>query len=527
MRARRPVRQVAYTMSDDTRIEDRDPVSNAGPPGSMKRKLAAGAGWMTGLQLASKVIEVGFIAVLARILYPHDFGVIAGATIFIQLASLLVEVGIGATIVQIPGLTRDDIRIGGTLVFLNGIGYFLLAQLLAPLAGSFLNIDGVTEVIRVLALVFVIQSFGIVPENILVRQLDARRVMIAQLLARVVGTGGIGILLAWLGWGYWALVAATLAEVAFKAVWLVAIVRPPMRPLLTKAGAKRLMGRGAGFSIAKIINFFALRANNMVVGRTMDAAALGLYSRAFNLMSVPSDLYSRIAERLVFPAMAQVQDDPVRLRAAFLRGTELTSAIGMPMSALLAVLAPEVIEVILGPRWGAVIGPFAILCSATYFRLGAKIGGSLQRAKAATRPMITNQIVYVVMVVGGALIAYPYGINAVALAGSIAVVAFYIVVNFNACRIAKVTFRDFVASHMNGVLLAILCTVCVWPVVALLRHQQAPVLVTLSVTGAVLLVVALVLFWRRPRWLLGDFLVSLMDGAVRSLGRIRRRGALS
>lgn len=514
-------------MSDDSRIEDRDPVSSAGPPGSMKRKLAAGAGWMTGLQLASKVIEVGFIAVLARILFPHDFGVIAGATIFIQLASLLVEVGIGATIVQIPGLTRDDIRIAGTLVFLNGIGYFLLAQLLAPLAGQFLNIDGVTGVIRVLALVFVIQSFGIVPENLLVRRLDARRVMIAQLLARIVGTGGIGILLAWLGWGYWALVAATLAETGFKAAWLVAIVRPPMRPLLTRAGAKRLMGRGAGFSAAKIINFFALRANNMVVGRTMDAAALGIYSRAFNLMSVPSDLYSRIAERLVFPAMAQVQDDPVRLRAAFLRGTELTSAIGMPMSALLAILAPEVIDVILGGRWGAVIGPFAILCSATYFRLGSKIGGSLQRAKAATGAMVTNQIVYAAMVIGGALIAYPYGIDAVATSASIAVIASYVIINFNACCIAGVTFGAFVASHRHGVLLSIVCTICILPVVLVLRHAGAPTLVVLSVSGAVLLSLGLVVVWRRSRWLLGDFLLSLIDGAVRSLGRIRRRGVVS
>ena len=89
-------------MSDDSRIEDRDPVARAGPPGSMKRTLAAGAGWTTALQLTSKAIELGFTAVLARILFPHDFGVIAGATIFIELALLLAEVGIGATICASP-----------------------------------------------------------------------------------------------------------------------------------------------------------------------------------------------------------------------------------------------------------------------------------------------------------------------------------------------------------------------------------------------------------------------------------------
>lgn len=410
----------------------------------MKRKLAVGAGWMTVLQLSSKVVGVGFIAVLARILFPDDFGVIAGAAIFIQLASLLVEVGIGATIVQIPDLTRADLRVGGTIVFLNGIGYFLLAQLLAPFAGDFMGIAGVEPVIRVLALVFIIQSFGIVSENVLVRDLEVRRVMIARLMARMIGTGVIGIALAWAGWGYWALVVATLAETTVKALWLVLLVLPPIRPLLTRASAARLMRRGAGFSLSKVINFFALRADNAIVERTMDAAALRLYSRAYNLMNVPADLYSRIAERIVFSAMAKVQDDPARLRSAFLRGLELTAIFGLPISALLALLAPEVILLILGPRWVAVIVPFAVLCSVTYLRLGTKISGSLQRAKAATGAMISNQIVYAGMVIGGCLLAYPYGIVAVAGAVSLAVAAFYLIVNYNACRLAGVGFGDFV-----------------------------------------------------------------------------------
>lgn len=314
---------------------------------------------MTALQLASKVIEVGFAAVVARILFSADFGVIAGATIFIQFALLLVEIGIGATIVQLPGLTNNDVRTAGTLVAINAIAYFLLAQLIAPFAGSFMGITGVTEVLRVLALIFLIQAIGIVSENILVRRLEVRRVSIIQLMSRVIGTGGIGIALACFGWGYWALVAATLAGAGIKAVWLLVLVRPPMRPLLTRNGASRLLRRGAGFSISRVLNFFALQADNVMVGRTKDAAALGYYSCAYNLMSVPSDLYSRIAERLTFPAMAQVQDDPPRLRHAFLRGFELTALIGLPISALLALLAPDIVTFILGPRWGAVIAPFA------------------------------------------------------------------------------------------------------------------------------------------------------------------------
>lgn len=513
-------------MVDVSRVEDDDPVEAAGPPGSMKRTLAVGAAWMTALQLLSKVIEVGFAAVLARILFPADFGVIAGATIFIQFASLLVEIGIGATIVQLPGLTNNDIRTASTLVVINAFGYFLLTQLIAPFAGGFMGINGVTEVLRVLALVFLIQSVGIVSENILVRRLEVRRVMVAQLMSRVIGTGGIGVALAWAGWGYWSLVAATLAETAIKAAWMVVMVRPPMRPLLTRAGTSRLLRRGAGFSISRVLNFFALRADNVMVGRTMDAAALGYYSRAYNLMSVPSDLYSRIAERLIFPAMAQVQDDPRRLRHAFLRGLELTALIGLPISALLALLAPEVVMFILGPRWGAVIAPFGVLSAVTYLRVGGKVGGSLQRAKAATGPMITNQLVYAGCVVGGCLIAYPYGLVAVALAVSIAVAIFYIVVNYNACRLAGVDLRTFLHAHAHGALLALACTLVAAPVTLPMRAAGASAVATLTTTGAAMAVLGVLLAWLRPRWLLGDFVLELIDDAQRNMTRRRARTGL-
>ncbi|MBB5699307.1 lipopolysaccharide biosynthesis protein [Sphingomonas yantingensis] len=515
-------------MTDDSRIDTDDAVFPRRPAGSMKRQLAIGAGWMTGLQLLSKVIEIGFIAVLARILFPADFGVIAGAAIFIQLASLLVEVGIGATIVQIPNLTRTDLRIGGTIVVLNGVGYFTLAQVLAPFAGDFMGIPGTEPVIRVLALVFIIQSFGIVSENVLVRDLEVRRVMVAQLMSRVIGTGVIGIALAWAGLGYWALVVATLAETSIKATWLVLLVRPPMRPLLTRPGAARLMRRGAGFSLAKVINFFALRADNAIVGRTMDAAALGLYSRAYNLMNVPADLYSRIAERIVFPAMAKVQDDPVRLRSAFLRGLELTAVFGLPISALLALLAPEVILFILGPRWVEVIVPFAVLCSVTYLRLGTKVSGSLQRAKAATGAMITNQIVYAGMVIGGCLIAYPHGIVAVATAVSIAVVAFYLIVNYNACRLAGVGLRDFARVHGHGALLALACTLAAAPVVFGMRAAGGlPPIAILGASGAAIAVLGVILIVWRPRWLLGAFVIELLGDAGRATDRFRKRKARS
>lgn len=498
-----------------------DESANRNPPPSLGRQVAVGAGWMTGIQLLSKIIEVAFIAVLARLLTPADFGVIAGAMIFVQFASMLVEIGIGATLVQLPDISRDDVRVAGTLVFLNGLSYCLITQIFAPTAGWFIQIPEVVPVLRVLALIFVFQAFGIIAESLMLRKIMVKQVMLAQLCSRVIGTGVIGLTLAWVGIGYWALVIATLAETAIKATLLTVIERPPLVPMFSKPIAHKLLRKSSGFSASKVINFVALKADNAIVGRTMDAASLGLYSRAYNLMSIPADLYGRIAERVIFPALAQVQNDEVRLRSAFLRGLELTAVIGMPLSALLTILAPEIIQFVLGPKWADVIIPFAILSAASYFRLGAKISGSVQRAKGATRSMVINQVVYAALVVGGCLATYRFGIVALSKAVATSVIIAYIVINVNACRLVKTTTSSFAKAHVPGLILSASITLVAYPVALVARTYTSQSLVILGLVGLAVGTLVIGMLLLHPSWLIGETAARMAEVGLTKLRKYR------
>lgn len=494
--------------------------SKAGP---LRGQLMTAAGAMTALQLASKFIEVGFSAVLARILEPADFGVIAGAMIFISFASMLVEIGIGATIVQLPDLSNVDIRVAGTLVLINAIVYCVISIAVAPLIAIFIDIPAVGPVLRVLSFIFLLQALGIVSENLLVRAMKAPRVMMTQLAARFLGTGGVGIGMAVTGWGYWSLVGATLAETAIKAASLFIMVRPPTKPLFSRSHARRLMRRSSGFSASKLLNFVAMQADNAIVGHTMSAAALGIYTRAYNLMGLPADLYSRIAERLLFPALASMQKDAVRLRRAFLRSLELTAVIGMPMSLILALLAPEIIRFILGAKWEAVIVPFMILSTVSYFRLGTRVSSSVQRAKGAIGPMIFNQVVYAAMVVGGCLLTYPYGIVALSAAVSIGVLVFYFVVNFNACRLVGVKLTEFLQAHVPSVIISAMLGTVLVPVTIALRSYYLPPFVFLALEGVTIGLFAVILFITKPRVIVGSAAGEIIDDLHRALRRARAR----
>lgn len=487
----------------------------------MKQALFAGAGAVFGFQTGQRLAELAFTAVLARLLVPADFGLVAAALLFVQFAQLLAELGVGATIVQAPELSEGEVRTAHTIVWANAFLYAGAAALLAPAAAAAMAMPELADVLRVLGLVFLAQAAGIVPESLLLRRMAAARVSAVRFAAKCVGAGAVGVGLALAGWGVWALVAAALAEAATAALVLLAIERPPLRPRFARSEAARLLRRGSGFSLSRLLNYLALRGDNAIVGRGLDAAALGIYSRAFTLMNLPADLYASVAERLIFPALARVQHDRERLRRAYLGGTSLTALVGLPLSALLFLLAPEIVALLLGPRWEAVVAPFAILAGATYCRLGMKISGSAQRAQGAIRQMIRTQGLYAVLVLGGALAALGGGVNGVATAVAVATALAYAVITVACCRSLGVGWIAWARAHREGLALGLVTAGIAAPALWAARTAEWPAVATLALVGAAMTALAAVLVLARPRALLDETALEGVD-LLRSRLGLRR-----
>jgi O-antigen/teichoic acid export membrane protein len=492
------------------------------PVDGLKRKVTRGAAWTSGLYLASKAGELVFTAILARLLAPTEFGVVAAAMVFIQFAKLFVEIGIGATIVQLPELTRTHVRSASTLVALNALLFFGVAQATAPLIAGLFAIPHVEGVLRLLAFIFLLQAIGIVPENLLVRRLQAPLVMVVEIFAKLIGFGGVGALCAFNGLGYWSLAIAALSEALIKAVTLAILVRPPIMPTLHGPSVRALLSKGSGFSVSRVLNFFALYGDKVIAGRFLGAAGLGIYGRAYHLMSVPADLYGRVAERLMFPALAACQDNEARLRYAFLSATSLTATLGLPLSAVLVLLAPEIVSFLLGSQWAAVIPPFMVLAVASYFRLGAKTSGSLLRATGSLRSLVLIQALYAAMVIGGGLIAVQHGIIALGVAMSASAGVFYILITAFACARTKISATAIVAAHLHGVLLAVLMGAAVAGLVFAMRAAGAPDFVILAAVGALMIAIAALLVATSPTWLLGKAVAGLAADVRRSVIRVVR-----
>ena len=495
------------------------------PVDGLKRKVTRGVAWTTSLHVVSKAVELVFTATLARLLAPTEFGIVAAALVFITFAKLFVEIGVGATIVQLPNLSRNDVRTGGTIVMLSAALFFVATQLAAPAAAALFGIAEVEGVLRLLAFIFLLQAVGVIPENLLLRRLKAPRVMIVETASRLIGYGAIGALCAWYGLGYWSLAIGALAEVAIKAVTLALAVRAPMAPMLYGPSLRRLLSMGASFSLSRILNYIATSADKVIAGRYLGAAALGLYGRAYHLMSVPADLYGRVGDRLVFPAMAACQHDAGRLRRAFLSGTSIAATLGVPMTIALVLLAPELITFLLGQAWIGVIAPLMVLGAASYFRLGARVGGSLLRATGSLRSLVWTQAGYASAILTGCILAAPYGVNAIAAVVSVTAGAVFLAISALACQRAQASLRTFIAAHVHGMLLGLLTATVLGALVFTLRALHAPDYAILFAAGFAMVAGGALLIARPQRWLIGEPAVELAeDFRARVDARLSRLG---
>ncbi len=462
-----------------------------------------GAVVSSGIQVFSIVADLIVMAVMARLLDPVDYGIFAAGMLFIAICDLLREIGIGVTIIQMPKLSVNDQRTAFTLVLMVALLAFGASQLGAGLFADFMGMTELENVIKVLAFGVLIQAFGNISQGLLLRDMRVVHITIIEFVTRLVSSLLVGIGLALAGFGYWSLVAASLTEMLLRSIALVVLAKPPLKPQLERDSARRLLGRGSGFALSRIIAFVSQKADVTIIGRYQDAASLGIYSRAIKLMNLPTTLYGKVADRVVFPAMAKVQDEPARLKSAYLRGTEVTAVIGIPLTVCLYLLAPEIIGVLMGEKWLGVIPVFAVVAFGMYFRLSGRVGGSVLRATAAIRSLVLTQATNAIIIIIGTLWVVDQGTVAVAWVVTGATAIWYAQMSIRACHLVNVSMGEFLRSQYHGFILGLVCGLPLAGAAWLLRNYEFNAIVILLLSGFILGIIGVMLIATSPRWCLG------------------------
>lgn len=342
----------------------------------LKRKSARGGATTLASQGMSVVVQLASTVILARLLSPEDYGIMAMVLAITAFAELFRDMGLSAAAVQKKSLSRAQ---QSNLFWLNVSMGMLLTIAVAsssPLVAAFYKKPELVVVTLVLSSKFLISSLGTQAGAMLVRQMQFGRKAFATISGSVV-TLAVAVTMAIQGYSYWSLVWGNV--IGGVCTTLLLFILSPFRPSLPSrgSGVREMVKFGANVTAFNFVNYFHRNLDNILIGRVWGTEILGLYSRAYGLLLLPINSIRAPINAVAFSALSKLQGDPDAFRNYYLRTTSLLALLSMPLTSFLFVCSRPVIELALGSAWLGVTPIFSVLAIASFIQPASGFAGSL------------------------------------------------------------------------------------------------------------------------------------------------------
>jgi O-antigen/teichoic acid export membrane protein len=374
-----------------------------------------GLAWKGASQILLQGSRLVVAVILARLLSPDEYGLAAMALVLASLVIVFSDVALGAAIVQRPQLSEEDkstafwTSVGvGVLCTVGGIA---LSGVLAGIYGT----QSVQPLFAVLSLSFVITSLAATHEALLVREMDFRRLELRMMVATAVGAA-VGITLALKGYGAWAIIGQQLAISGVSTVLLWSFASWHPRFTFSRASLRSLGGFSGNVFAHRLLYYLHRNMDNLLIGRFLGPAALGLYGFAYNVMLVP---FSRIAGPLtevLFPAFSRIADDRARLVSMWVRAVRVVASFSVPALLGLVIVAPDFVSVVLGDRWTGATVLIQVLAWVGLLQSLQTLNPNILQAIDRTDVLLRFTVVFFVFHLTAFAIGLQWGVVGVAVA---------------------------------------------------------------------------------------------------------------
>jgi O-antigen/teichoic acid export membrane protein len=423
----------------------------------LKERTLRGGLARLAAQAATFAVRLGSLMVLSRLLGPKEFGLVGMVSAVLAVLHLFKDFGLSTAAVQRADVTKEQFS---TLFWINvAVGLFLalVSLAIAPVIVTFYHEPRLLGVTEVLALGFVFNALGIQHSAILQRQMRFTALAVIEVVSLVLSTG-IGIAMAALGYGYWALVVMTASSsvVSSAGLWWTSAWMPG-RPR-KGVGLGSMMRFGGVVTLNGLVMQIAYNLEKVLLGRYWGANALGLYGRAYQLINIPTENLNAAVGGVAFSALSRIQGDPARLRSYFLKGFSLVLALTVPITMISALLAEDLIAVFLGPKWQASVLIFRLLTPTILtFALVNPLGWFLMATARVDRSL---RIAFLIapVVIAGYIVGLPYGPIGVAVGYSGAMLLVLIPVMVWSVYGTELSVADLLSASTRPVLSGVVAT---------------------------------------------------------------------
>jgi teichuronic acid exporter len=314
-------------------------------------------------RLAVKGIGLVISVLLARLLSPDDFGVVAIMTVFINLSQTLIQSGLNSALVQNKDVTDDDYSTVFYITFSLAVVFIVLLTVFAPLIGRYYENDTLVMPLRIYSLTLVFGAFNSVQVAKMQRNMRFKSMMLCTLSATII-SGVIGVVLAYMNAGIWALITYYAAHVIVTSIAMLFVERWLPRKVFSVERAKVLFSFGWKMLVSSVLCSIYNDLRSLIIGKKFSTGDLGYYNRGQQFPNIISNTLDNSIQSVMFPTLASAQESPEKMKAMLRRSMSTGALIILPVMAGLAVIAEPFVRLLLTEKWLPCVVFMQLICIA-------------------------------------------------------------------------------------------------------------------------------------------------------------------
>lgn len=418
---------------------------------SLKKRTVRGVLWSSVERFSVQGMQFLVMLVIARILDPKDFGLVGMLAIFLAVAQSLIDSGFSQALIRKQNRTEVD---NSTVFYFNviiSVILYLLLYFVAPWVADFYNEPQLTELMRVLCFVIIINSLAVVQRAIYSATLNFKTQAKAAFIAALI-SGFIGILLAYQGYGVWTLVWQQLLNAGINTtlLWVYSNWHPKL--IYSWRSFRELFAFGSKLMVSGLLDTIYSNMYTLVIGKIFSASSLGFYSQADRFTKLPSSNITGIIQRVTYPVLCTLQDNNDKLREDYRKLLRLSAFIIFPLMSLLAGIAYPLVDMFLGEKWHFAATLIIPLCFTMMWYPIHAINLNLLQVKGRSDLFLRLEIVKKLIGVIILVLSIPFGLLFMCYAGIVTSLFCLVINTYYTGKLIQVGFIIQI-KDLSGILL--------------------------------------------------------------------------
>ncbi len=433
---------------------------------SAKQQVISGVFFTAIAKYANLIISLGITAVLARLLSPEQFGVIAIAMVIIAFLNLIADIGLFPAVIQYKNLTKDELgNLFSISCYLGGF-LALVLVLIAPKIAQYYEQPILQNIIRLLAIGLFFTASSVVPNALFYRERMFKFIAIRSFIIQII-LGAVSITAAFLGAGIYALLINPILYSIL--LFIVSYLHFPL-PFKLKVSLEEIRPilRYSTFQfLFNIVNYFSKNSDTLLIGRYLGVHILGYYDKAYQLMSLPLQNITQVITPVIHPILSLKKGDKMQLIVATEQLVSVLALIGFPLTAFLYFAAEDLIYLFFGAQWSQTIPVFQLLSLTVGIQLISSSSGSIFQTTGDTKYMFFSGLLSASLNICGIILGIFYFNAIVAVAGCLVITNFITFLFTYLILYKKVFSRDMLSFFyllakpvLAGLLLTFLLYIC-------------------------------------------------------------------